>query len=109
MPAGPHQWVDGPPGDYSAPTQNAAIGTATEEVVAANVKRICVIISNYGTVDVYLAAGNSAEINKGIFLRASTGVAQFGGPAGLPLTTEAINGIVVSGSGTVAIQEVEGA
>ena len=97
---------DGVSGVYSTPTQNAAVGGTSEEVIAANPARVCVVISNYGSDNVYLGVGQTAVINQGLYLAASGGVVQIGGPAGLPLSKLAINGIVVSGSGTVAIQEI---
>lgn len=98
---------DGVSGVYSVPTQNAAVGTSSEQIIAANPARVSVVISNYhATVDVYLTVGQTAVANQGLYLAAAGGVVQIGGPAGLPLSKLAINGIVESGSGTVAVQEI---
>ncbi len=91
---------------YSAPT-NAAVATTSTAVAAANASRKGLVVVNDSDTVVYLAVNTAALLNKGIRLNAQGGAVQFGGPGGLPLTTEAVNGIHGgTGTRTVTVQEV---
>lgn len=89
---------------YSAPTF-ATVGTGSGVVAAANATRRMVVIVNDSDTTVYLAVGNPAVVGSGIRVNANGGVAQFGGPGGLALTTAAINGIASAASKNVTVQE----
>ena len=95
------------PVTYSAPADKD-VGASTTEILAENADRKVAVVVNDSDTTVYLAVGADAEVNKGIRLNANGGSAQFGGPGGLPLTTQAINGIH-GGAGTkvVTAQEAE--
>ena len=97
-------YVDGPPGDYVAP-QSVAVATVSGEVLAATPRRLCAIIVNSGSVNVHLSVGTDAVAGAGILLTPN-GVAQIGGPAGLPLSNSAINAIVASGAGSLSVQDI---
>lgn len=89
---------------YSAPA-NKSVLDSTTEIVAANASRKHITIVNDSDTTIYLAAGAAAVLNKGIRINANGGVAQFGGAGGLPLTTQAINGISSVTGKNVTVQE----
>ncbi len=89
---------------YSGPALKS-LGVASAAILAANASRRLAIIVNDSDAVVYLAVGAAAEANKGIRLNPYGGVAQFGGPGGMPLTLAAINGIATSATSNVTVQE----
>ena len=95
------------PVTYSAPA-NKDVATSTTEILAVNENRKVAVVVNDSDTAVYIAVGAAAVVNKGIRLNANGGSVQFGGPGGLPLTTQAINGIHGgAATKTVTVQEAE--
>ena len=89
---------------YAAPA-NATVATTSTSVIAENARRRSLILTNDSAALVYLGVGAAAVMNKGLRIEVSGGVVKFGGETGLPLTTQAINGIVASGTSVVLVAE----
>ena len=89
---------------YAAPA-SASVGTTTSVVIAENAQRRSLHLINDSSALVYIGIGSAAVMNKGMRIEVSGGVLKFGGETGLPLTTQAINGIVASGTSVVLVQE----
>ena len=89
---------------YAAPA-NASVATTTTVIIAENAKRRSLILTNDSAALVYLGIGSAAVMNKGLRIEVSGGTVKFGGETGLPLTTQAVNGIVASGTSTVLVNE----
>ena len=89
---------------YSSPTV-ATIGASTTAVIAANPLRELLVLVNNSDSDMYLGIGVAAETTKGLCLKASGGVVQFGGASGLPLTRAAINAIAGGAGKLLSVQE----
>lgn len=81
---------------------NVSVTTSSTEIIDANTKRKWCVLTNIGNQDVFIAAGQTALVDKGALL------GKRGGSIILDasnMTTEAINGIVSGGSSTVMILE----
>ena len=89
---------------YAAPA-SASVGVTTTVVIAENSRRRSLILTNDSAALVYLGVGAAAVMNKGIRIEVSGGTVKFGGETGLPLTTQAVNGIVASGTSVVLVAE----
>ena len=79
---------------------SATVTTASTEILSAGARRWAVI-TNLGTDGVFIAVGQTAILNAGMYL-APGGVMNFTGDAG---TKQAVNGITRSGSSLVIYQE----
>ncbi len=89
---------------YAAPTA-VSVGTATTVILAANDLRLCAIIVNDAADDVYIGIGAAAVVGSGIRLNSGGGSLQVGGPGGIALTLQAINGISNTAAQNVTVHE----
>lgn len=89
---------------YAAPAF-VSVGTSTTVILAANDLRLCVIIVNDAADDVYIGIGAAAVVGSGIRLNSGGGSLQIGGPGGIALTLQAINGISNTAAQNVTVQE----
>ena len=89
---------------YAAPAL-ATIGAASTVVVAASNTRELLVLVNNSDSDMYLGLGADAESTKGLCLKASGGVVQFGGASGLPLWRGAVNAIAGGAGKVLSVQE----
>lgn len=78
------------------------VSNSSTEIVAANVSRRWCILTNVGNKDVYLAAGQTAEVDKGAILHANGGSIVFGVNFD---TTQALNGITKASTSAVIFLE----
>ena len=88
-------------GDASAPT-SATATTTSSVLLAANTSRKWAILTNEGVKDVFLAAGQDAEVDKGFLLSGGGSSLVIGGEF---FTTESINGITKASSSAILILE----
>ncbi len=79
-----------------------AVEAANKIVVPENAKRAGLVITNDGLVNVYLAIGHAAEVDKGIFLAASGGSYEINDTN---LTTQAISGFGAAAGAHLTYQE----
>jgi hypothetical protein len=79
------------------------VGDTSTLIVAGNVLRKYLAITNDSTNDVYISIGTPALVNKGVLLKANGGSIVFGGET---LVTGAVNGIMAGGqSGNISFME----
>ena len=81
---------------------NVSVTNSSTEIIDANAARKWCIITNIGNQDVFLAAGQTALVDKGALLGKRGGAIVLDASN---MSTEAINGIVSSGTATVMILE----
>lgn len=81
---------------------SATITTSSTSILAENFARRCTVITNIGSVAVFINIGGAAEVNKGIYLAANGGTWVLDKDT---FTQSAINGIVASGTTTISIYE----
>jgi hypothetical protein len=87
-----------------APASATVDSGASTAIVPANVLRKYLAITNDSSVDVYIAIGVPAIVNKGVLLKANGGSIVFGGET---LITGAVNGIAASSTANVSFMEGE--
>ncbi len=88
-------------GDAQAPT-SALVTSVSSIIVNANDDRKWCLLTNTGMKDVFLAAGQDAEIDKGFMVPGGGGSLIIGGDF---FTLESINGITKAASSLVIVQE----
>ncbi len=81
---------------------SVSVGNTSTEIVAANTSRKWCVITNIGNRDIFVAIGQTALINKGIFLGRNGGSLLM--DAGI-MSIESVNGITTSGTSDVIFQE----
>lgn len=83
--------------------KEASVSDSGDELVTVNDERVGLLIVNDSAVNIYLAIGQQAQLNKGIFLAANGGSYEINRTN---LCEQAINGIVAATlTGHVTIQE----
>ena len=78
------------------------VTTSTTEIVPKNRSRKFLILTNIGTGDCYISFGEDAILSRGILLGASGGSLVMDDDG---ISSEAVNGIVASGTSAVIYQE----
>ena len=81
---------------------STVVTTSSTEIVPFNDKRSWCYVTNIGVHDIFLAIGQTAELNKGMFL------GKLGGSMLMDINTlcnQALNGITINGTTTVIFQE----
>lgn len=86
------------------PPENAIVSATSSVIIPANVNRNWCMLTNIGNRDVFVALGQTAEINKGIFLGRQGGAISLGANI---MSVEVINGITDGGSAIIIYQEGE--
>lgn len=82
---------------------NATATTTSSELLAENKKRKQLVITNTGSVAVFINTETTAVLNKGIYLAASGGVWEMDS---FTFTTDSIHGITASSTTNISIYEV---
>ena len=78
------------------------VTTTSTQILAFNSARNWCILTNIGNKDIYMAAGQTAIVNNGIFL--SKGGGTFEMTSGV-MFINGLNGITASGSSVIVFQE----
>ena len=87
----------------AAAPANASVGTSSSEVVAENLKRVGMVLTNVSDSTIYLGmSGNAAVLKKGIALVEAGGVWTMDE---YNYTKEAVNAIADTAGSFLAIQE----
>ncbi len=84
----------------STPT-NVSVTNSSTQIVAANLARRFILLSNIGVKDVFISGDGTALDQKGVLL-AKGGILILGGSIDI---TTSLHGITSAGSTTIAIQE----